>query len=160
MPQTCTICRHPDRATIDRALVTGLSLRDIAGQHGVSKSALERHRASDLPRLLVQAKEAETVADADDLLGQLKELQARTLSLLNQAEQAGRLGTAVMAIREARANIELIAELVHELDRRPVVNLWMSSEWQQLRAVLLGALGPFPEARTAVAETLIALGAG
>jgi len=155
MPQVCTVCRHPERASIDRSLVRGASLRDIAGQHDLSKSALERHKASDLPRLLVQARDAEVVADADDLLGQLRSLQARTLSLLDQAERAGRLGTAVMAIREARANIELIAELVHELDRRPVVNLWMSADWQQVRSVLLGALGPFPEARAAVVQRLV-----
>lgn len=40
----CTICRHPERQRIDQALATGVSLRTIAQQEGVSKSGLGRHR--------------------------------------------------------------------------------------------------------------------
>jgi hypothetical protein len=43
MGRTCTICVHPARATIDAALETDRSLRDIAAQFGVSKTALHRH---------------------------------------------------------------------------------------------------------------------
>lgn len=44
MSMTCTICKHEKRAEIESALVTGKSLRDIAGQFSVSKSAVNRHR--------------------------------------------------------------------------------------------------------------------
>ena len=40
----CTICRHPARQRIDQALASGVSLRTIARQEGVSKSVLGRHR--------------------------------------------------------------------------------------------------------------------
>jgi hypothetical protein len=41
----CTICRHLARQRIDQALASGVSLRTIARQEGVSKSALGRHLA-------------------------------------------------------------------------------------------------------------------
>ena len=44
MPQTCTVCGHPDRATIDQDLRSGTALRDIAGRYALSKSALARHK--------------------------------------------------------------------------------------------------------------------
>ena len=43
MGRPCTICAHPARHTIDTALETDRSLRDIAAQFGVSKTALHRH---------------------------------------------------------------------------------------------------------------------
>ena len=40
----CKICVHPDRAVIDTALLQGVSLRTVAGRHGLSATALHRHR--------------------------------------------------------------------------------------------------------------------
>ena len=154
MPRTCTVCAHPERAAIDRALVQGVPLRDIAGRYDLSKSAVERHQADHLPVLLVKAHDAEETARADDLLGELRDLQATTLGLLRKAERAGKLGTAVMAIGEARRNLELLAKLIGQLDERPVLNLLIAPEWLTVRATLLSALAPYPEARVAVAERL------
>lgn len=72
MPRVCTICTHPSRADIDRALVADDSLRDIARQFGVSRSALERHKAAHLPQSLLEAVHAEELSDAIDVLGELK----------------------------------------------------------------------------------------
>ena len=44
MPRTCTICKHPQRLEIERAIVAGTSLRSIAGQFGTAKTNIERHR--------------------------------------------------------------------------------------------------------------------
>jgi hypothetical protein len=43
MGRVCTICVHPAGADIDTALKTNRSLRDIAAQFSVSKTALHRH---------------------------------------------------------------------------------------------------------------------
>jgi len=154
MPRLCSVCTHPNRGEIDRALVAGGSLRGVAGQHGLNDSSVARHKADHLPRLLAQAHDAADIAHADDLLTQLRDLQVRTLGLLDQAETAGRLGTAVMAIREARGNIELLGRLMGEIDDRPQFNLVVAPEWLALRGRIVVALAPYPEARTAVAEAL------
>jgi hypothetical protein len=54
MPRVCTICTHPARAAIDDGLEAGQSLRDVAGQYSLSKSALDRHKVSHLPARLAQ----------------------------------------------------------------------------------------------------------
>lgn len=108
---------------------------------------------------LARAEAAEGVR-ADDLLADLRDLQARTIAILERAEASGKLGTAVMAIGEARRNLELLAKLLGQLDERPTVNLLLAPEWLTVRAALLLALQPFPEARASVAEKLIALEAG
>ena len=62
-----------------------------------------------------------------------------------------------MGVGEARACIELLAEMSQQLDRRPTVNLLVSPEWVAVRSALLVALRPFPEARHAVAARLATL---
>ncbi len=97
--------------------------------------------------------------EADDLLGRVRGLQSRTLGILDKAEAAGDLRTALGAVREARGNVELLAKLLGELDERPV-NVLISSEWLELRAVVVGALEPHPDARESVLRALEGTGNG
>jgi len=157
MPRRCTVCGHMERECIDSALVTGTPLRDIAGRYGVSKSALERHKADHLPTHLARAKGASEAAQADDLLSEVQNLQARTLAILEAAEDAGEHRTALAAIAEARRNLELLGKLAGEFDERPTVNVLVSAEWVEIRTVLLEALSPYPHARAAVAKGLMQL---
>ena len=157
MPRRCTVCDHEARASIDAVLISGAALRDIAGRHGVSKSALERHKAGHLLAHLTKAKEVEEVARADGLLSQVRHLQDRTLSILTTSEEAGELRTALAAIREARNNLELLAKLLGELDETPKVNVLVSAEWLTVRTTLLEALVPYPDARATVADALLGL---
>jgi len=154
MPRVCTICTHPEKEAINQALVNGEPFRHIAARYGTSTGALQRHKADDLPSIMVKSEEAREVAHADDLVWQIKQLRNKAIGILGKAETAGDLKTALMGVREARACIELLAEMEGEINRRPVFNLYMSAEWIEVRAVLLHALGDFPEARAAAALAL------
>jgi transposase-like protein len=157
MPRPCTVCAHSDLDAIDAALVAGGSLRDIARRFGLSKDAVARHRDEHLPAALTEARDAEDAARADDLLAQVRQLQVRAHRILDRAEQTGDLRTALGAIREARGNLELLAKLLGELNDQPTVNVMVSPEWVSIRTVIIAALGPYPEARAAVADRLLAL---
>jgi hypothetical protein len=154
MPRTCTVCEHPRREEIDRALVAGDANTKLSSVFAVSEQALRRHKGSHLPAKLVMAQAAEEEAEADKLLGQVRDLQRRVLDILDKAEEAGELRTALSAIREARGNLELLAKLLGELDERPVTNVLVSAEWVTLRTAMMEALGPYPRARVAVAACL------
>ncbi len=161
MPRSCTVCTHRNRAEIDEALVAGVSSAEISGRYRtISERAVRRHKANHLPAKLVMAQAAEEVAEADDLLSQVQDLQARAHGILDRAERAGDLRTALGAIREARGNLELLAKLLGELDERPVVNLNVSPEWIELRAVIVGALDGHPDARGSVLRALEGSGNG
>ncbi len=148
------MCEHPKREGIDRALVGGASNRSVASLYDVSEAAVRRHKANHLPARLVMAQAAEEVAQADDLLGQMQDLQQRTLAILEAAEETRQHRTALGAIREARSNLELLAKLLGELDERPVTNVLISAEWVMVRTAMMEALGAYPQARVAVAEHL------
>ncbi len=154
MPRTCTICTHDQAHLLNVELVSRVPYRDIAGRFGVSKSALKRHSEEHIPQLLVKAAQAVQSSQADDLVRQVRGLQGKTIQLLNQAEGAGELRTALSAIREARGNVELLAKLRQIIDERPQVNLSISPEWLELRTLIVTALEPYSEARESVLRAL------
>jgi hypothetical protein len=152
MARTCTVCGHESRPEIDRALAEGAPNRRIATQYSLSEASVRRHHDSHLPATLSKAHEAEEVARADELLGRVESLQARTLAVLEAAEETGDLRTALSAIREARNNLELLAKLLGELDERPQLNVVLIDA--QVRDAIIRALAPYGEARLAVANAL------
>jgi hypothetical protein len=148
------VCDHPERHGIDETLVTGAPYRSVAKQFGLSESAVYRYKTDHLPSHLLKARELKEVAQADDLLDQVRHLQAHALDILERAEKAGDLRTALAAISQARGNLELLGRLAGELDEHPVVNLNVSPQWLELRAVIIGALEPHPAARESVLQAL------
>ena len=151
MARQCSICTHDQRDAIDAELIAGIGYRKIAEQFGVSPAALSRHLRRHLVALLAGRQEV----DADNLLGQVANLQKQAQVIKDKAEAAGDLRTALQGIRELCRIIELLAKLRGELDERPVVNVLLSPQWVTVRAVLLEALSPFPAARQAAAAALL-----
>jgi hypothetical protein len=90
MPQTCTICRHPERLDIEADLRASTPYRDIARRHDVSKDALSRHRANHMSR------------HTDTGLAAAKEIMAR----LDKAERSPNWDATVLAVREARRYVQ------------------------------------------------------
>ena len=111
----CSVCNHPDRNEIDKALVTrSTSYRNISERFGVSVGALSRHKANHLPRLVEAAKASEAaqaVTSGAALIDELDSLLNRALAILEAAEGSGQLRVALQAIREARETIKACADL-------------------------------------------------
>ena len=153
MPRKCTICEHPKVEEINKTLLETQNITKVAKQYGVNYHALYRHK-DHIPAILAQAQEAQEVAKADSLLAQVTELRDKALSILDKAEQAGDLRTALQGIKEARGCLELLARLQGELQEQTTVNILINPQWLSLRTVILQALEPYPEARQAVARAL------
>ena len=146
MPRTCTICRHDRRPDIDKALVARAPFRDIAGQHGVSKSALVRHHDDHLPASLIRAQRAREATQADELLAQVLDLRDKALDVLTKAENDKNWPATIAAIREARGSVELLAKLAGQLADAPTINVIMTPEWLAVQASITAALRPYPDA--------------
>src|SRR5690349_20704181 len=124
----CTVCGHDHVAAIDRALIAGRPIRGIARTFGVSEDALGRHR-THLPKALVKAHDVAETLRADELLAEATALQTKAWQLLHVAEAHGDTRTALMAVREIRGCLELLARLLGELRDQPVVTLVTAPEW-------------------------------
>jgi len=154
MTRVCTVCSHENRAGIDFALLSVTAVRSIKNLNGLTHPSVIRHRENHLPTTLLKAQEAEEIADADNLLAEIRDLQRKTYGILEKAEAAEDLRTALGAIREARGNLELLAKLAQLIDDRPQINLHISPEWLELRAVIVTALDAHPEAQQSVLRAI------
>jgi hypothetical protein len=133
----CTICTHSNVSEINHLLIQSTPYRDIAGQYGTSKSALERHRAGCIPAHLLRAKETAEVLDAGNLMARLSSLEQETHEILRESRRASKPvkcpdcgsavrvkdnDTALKAISRIEAQLKLFAELrgmlVKRLDAR------------------------------------------
>jgi uncharacterized protein YllA (UPF0747 family) len=155
MPRVCTICTHEQRPGINAALLNETPLRDIARRYATSKDALSRHR-DHLLRQLVKAQEQEDVSQAIDVVKQLKAINGATLAILKEARDEGNGELALKAVDRIQRQLELQAKLLGELQQEGTINVSVSPEWLTLRAVLIQALQPYPEAARAVSKALIA----
>jgi hypothetical protein len=177
MPRRCSVCFHPERATIEKALLAGEAFRNIAQRFGTSPSALVRHRKQHLPARLAKAREAaeiaeskelirqqraqeaEEVSHAIDVVKQLKAINAACLEVLKKARTSGDDSTLLRSVDRIHRQIELQARLLGEIQEGPSVNVLVMPEWRQIRDLLVEALRPYPEAQLAVARALQNVGA-
>jgi hypothetical protein len=152
MGRHCTVCYHPERAKIDAATLGGKITRPaIARQWGVSVGAQQRHR----PHLAARIQREQELADRSlsSPLEQMQALHVRTLQALDRLEHK-KAHTFLFAVREARANVELIARLLGELQDGVNLNIMQSPEVLTLVATVTRALEPYPEAVVAALRAL------
>ena len=159
MARACTVCQSPDRAEIDAALAKGEAARSISSQFGVGARAIGRHRLTHLSPALTAIAVQREEKRVGSLVDRLEAVTAAAERMLFAAETNGQAGQMQGWVREFRACVELMAKLTGQLapDRpQTVVNILNSPEIQRVTVVLLKALAPFPEARIAAADALMA----
>jgi hypothetical protein len=111
MPRTCLACASPERANINKALAIGTPLRDIAGQYGISRSALDRHKSHVRQAIIkVQQKREEKIGFS--VFDGIKALQGKALELLGKMESDGDYRGAVLAARGGRESLLAANELL------------------------------------------------
>lgn len=157
MARSCTVCGHPSREAIDRALVGGAAIAALSREWLLSEDALARHRDAHLPKLLRAAHAEAEAGRALDVVAQLRAINQDSLAILRAARAQGEHELALRAIDRLLRQVELQAKLLGDLDERPQINVVASPEWLAVRAALLEALAPYPEARVAVAARLARL---
>lgn len=132
---SCVCCDHDQRIAIDRAIMAGDSLRDIATMFKTSKDAVHRHKTICLQRGAIpvtpteapveppEYKTAVEVAKNEDLRKWSKGILGKAISFMNAAESSGDLRTAVSAVREARGCIELLGRVQGDLGPNTAVQV-------------------------------------
>jgi hypothetical protein len=126
---SCTICQHPQRQEIDRALVAGsATLAALSQQYQLSTSTLHRHKAH------LQAKVGRAKAQLQDnlLQGCLFWLSQALEMIMQTAQAAQAEGNYKIVLQAAVQGTRLInIMLKHELplDDRTVFELLSSPQW-------------------------------
>lgn len=120
---------------IDGALVARTRLVDIVSRFGHSTTALSNHHREHLGAALVRAvarvvapppSTAEIAAYENSLLGEMRALQARTMKLLEDAENSPDLRLRAVVIAQIRENVVALAKLMPANVREEVVAIEFS----------------------------------
>lgn len=154
MALACSVCTHAKRDEINNLLARGTSSRSVAGQFGLSKSAVARHAASHLPAELAAGVAAEHEAASVETMDTLGDLFERVEQILDNPKT--RTGDKLKAIREATRLASLRAKVRGEIEAgaRVEVSVTESPEVRQLLLVILATLTPYPDARAALLREL------
>lgn len=88
MSRHCTVCDHPDRKKIDKALVgPNASIRAIASQWNVSRAALQRHvNNGHISAKIEKAAAAREAVEADGFLSHLQRRRVRFEEMAKEAK--------------------------------------------------------------------------
>lgn len=151
----CSICIHPDREQIDRAILAGEPKRAVAAQWaGFTASSVQRHK-THLDQSLFELSSS-PVPTGEDLLDETRYLHGKALEILDEAMRVGALKIALDAIKTAQGNVELQAKLRGLLQEQAITNnLLLGGSWTDIKASIHAALEEFPEARQKVARALL-----
>ncbi|MEO5346809.1 MAG: hypothetical protein H7834_10595 [Magnetococcus sp. YQC-9] len=154
MARPCTVCIHKRRNEIDKFLLAGETFCALSRQYALSKDALRRHQTAHIPQAMAKSQEAAEAAHGDDLLSKLRNLEEQAARIARKAEENRNYAAALSGVRELVRIIELLAKLRGELNESTAINLFISTEWVSVQAVIVQALEPFPEARQSVVKAL------
>lgn len=97
------MCRHPDQAEIEAALLQGASQRATARAYALSATAVGEHvRNGHISAATAQVVRAVEHVQSAEVLGQTVTLYERVLAILTEAEHERDPKTALDAVKEAR----------------------------------------------------------
>ncbi len=149
--QKSTIATHPQRAEIEARIRKGDPATHIAADFGLSRQAVSRAKVKIMSKPAGQGDD-----DRRAMRAQVQALYSSTIDLMTKAKDANAPRAFLAATAEARRCLGLMSKILGLLNEAPappavVVNVNI----EELQAVILTALTPFPEARQAVASALI-----
>jgi hypothetical protein len=161
MARPCTICNHPRRSEIDKALVESRPIREIMTRFAVQDDALLRHKKkhlfTDLARTAVDG-ELESIPARDwNIAEVLRERldDAKRLGLI--AEKDRNIAAALDAIRTWVQVFKLQGQLMGDIAPDNVTNIQINNTVivEGLCRDILEVLRPFPDARKALADYML-----
>ena len=162
----CRCCIHREHAAIDLALARGVSAYAIAKRYGLSTDCIYRHAKNHLPpqlrAKLIVGPDVDIDLDrlreteSQSLLVNLVSLRQRLFASLDTAEECGDGNMLSRIAGQLHKNMELVGKLLGDLGvgSTTINNVLVMPAYVELRVALVEALGPYPEARTAVAQAL------
>jgi len=158
MGRKSKIENHPNSKIIITRLASGEEYSKIVEDFpDIRYQDLDYYKQKKLPDVLSKSNDLKIEAEeirGTQTLAEVRALKTRALGVLEEAQKAGDLKTALLGIREARGCLELCMKAEGQIDKQPQVNILLNPEWIELKAVIIAALRPYPDALGAVRNAL------
>jgi hypothetical protein len=120
LPRTCLACSSPERGEIEKALVAGEPLRNIAKRVSISPAGLLRHKLH-VSEVIVKASERREEQLGDNLLDEMRRVQRKAWELLAKTESDGDHRASIVALREVRECLQSLGEMLSRVGAEAAV---------------------------------------
>ncbi len=132
----CTVCNHPQRQAIDRALLSrSATLANLSQQHDLSQSALHRHKQHLLKKMLPTQNRFQDIL-REGCLFILNTFLELVMCSAQTASRDGNSRLALQAIRQGTGIIKFMAKLDFSLDQDTVYRLLATPQWADQGSLL------------------------
>ncbi|MFW5886698.1 MAG: hypothetical protein ACOCUL_02970 [Bacteroidota bacterium] len=114
MGKKCKVCTLPgdEKKEVEKAIISGGSLRGLSKRFAISPAALSRHRDNHMSQKLIKAeRELQDTREGLNLITELDELIKTTKSILEGAEGSEHRSLALNAVKELRGLYETVLKL-------------------------------------------------
>lgn len=158
---------HPQRKIIIKRLASGEEYSDIVRDYpGLTWDDLDYYADNKLHEVLSKSSDLKTEIEGDQgnsTLSEVRALKGKAMEILNEAQGAGDLKTALLGIREARSCLEAILKAEGRIQEQNInlslqqVSIYQSPEWLVVGRMLSEELAGYPELKARVAARLLAL---
>ena len=153
MGMRCKVCGHAEVEAIDRALIEGKTLREIAEQWGFTTLSVHRHKMRDLSEKIKRGKELQADDEASGLVERLAELTRETREITREALRKRDWGLALRSIARKEKQVAMEWKLVGPQEQVEEAEE-VRKEWWGLWQDLVQTLERYPDAHAAVLEML------
>lgn len=129
MPRRCSVCSHPNRDQIDRAVVAGQPMRRIAAEHGISESGLRRHVRQHVRPAIAAA------AASPDTTGPLEGSPEISIASFFRARRIAELTTAATLRQHVVMDVqrlEILLRAAIDASNGPAILAIMRTKWAVL----------------------------
>lgn len=128
MTRVCIICSHPHRLSIDRAIVQGANLTQLAKKYGIKYGTMYNHATEHIARQLSQVYEKREAEMNLDLLSNIDKIVSRAEKIFRRNYSKGKDLVALKALSEQRSTFELIAKISYALHQAKILEREQSRE--------------------------------
>jgi hypothetical protein len=149
---------HPNSKIIVTRLASGEEYSKIVEDFpDIRWQDLDYYKQKKLPDIISKSTDLKAEVESvqgSSTLAEVRALKVKALDILEQAQSAGDLKTALLGIREARGCLELCLKAEGKIDDRPQINILIDPQWIELRTLIIKALEPYPAAKEAIVHAL------
>ena len=154
MARICTICSHPRRDEIDRAILQGGVNQRIAANYGISESSIRRHiKAGHIPAKIAAFQGEQERVTVQELNQIAQDGLTVLVDLIKRARDREDDRLVVQALRELREYVRFMNEVVIGPETG-APSFRDSPEWVAVRVALIEAVGDNPALRPRLIEVL------
>lgn len=128
MSNVCTICNHARRIEIDRQIVEGKNLSQIAKTFDVPYHSIYQHSQKHISRQLATVMEKKLTIEGNELMEVITKIIHRAERIFRRNEKAGKDLLALKALDSQRNTIMLLSNISAQLHSAKMAELQLAKD--------------------------------